>query len=230
MDRIQIKEWSREKLKGNLASILGAMILVGIIFGIISAVDYLLTEVLYPNRAFLRMALSVLSALISLALIPLQIGLSRFLLNKVDGNETGFKVLFEDYRSGKRIAEELKAFILMSVYIMIGFILLIIPGIVLALKYSQLSNVFADDPDIKYNEAMKRCGRLMEGRKVEFFIFELSFIAWALLVLITFGIAALYVGPYMSLAAAKWYREKCLADNPPAPVIEIQPDDFYRNL
>ncbi len=50
----------------------------------------------------------------------------------------------------------------------------------------------------------------MDGHKWEYFVMILSFIGWGLVVLITFGIAAIWVQPYYTLSFANFYNE--LAD------------------
>ena len=41
---------------------------------------------------------------------------------------------------------------------------------------------------------------------MDLFILQLSFIGWYLLIGVTFGIAAIYVGPYVSAATANFYN------------------------
>ena len=45
----------------------------------------------------------------------------------------------------------------------------------------------------------------MRGRLWEYFVLELSFILWILLVCVTCGIAGLYVSPYMNVTMAGYY-------------------------
>ena len=47
---------------------------------------------------------------------------------------------------------------------------------------------------------------IMEGHKMEYFVLQLSFILWYLLVGITFGLAYIYVGPYTETAKAEFHR------------------------
>jgi uncharacterized membrane protein len=46
----------------------------------------------------------------------------------------------------------------------------------------------------------------MKGHKCDFFIFQLSFIGWYLLVGLTFGIMSIYVIPYVQIATANFYQ------------------------
>lgn len=46
---------------------------------------------------------------------------------------------------------------------------------------------------------------MMKGHKFDLFVLHLSFFWWNLLGSVTFGIAYIYVVPYMSAAEAKFY-------------------------
>jgi uncharacterized membrane protein len=48
---------------------------------------------------------------------------------------------------------------------------------------------------------------MMKGNKLRFFFFSLSFFGWALVVVLTLGIAAIWVIPYMQASYAAFYRE-----------------------
>ena len=54
-------------------------------------------------------------------------------------------------------------------------------------------------------ECVNESKRLMSGKIWEYFVLELSFILWLLLVSVTCGIAILYVGPYMQITMAGYY-------------------------
>ncbi|WP_243686372.1 DUF975 family protein [Lentilactobacillus rapi] len=83
-----------------------------------------------------------------------------------------------------------------------------------AFSYSQAYYIYRDAIDhgeqIGYLDAITRSRQLMDGHKWEYFVMILSFIGWGLVVLITFGIAAIWVQPYYTLSFANFYNE--LAD------------------
>ena len=47
---------------------------------------------------------------------------------------------------------------------------------------------------------------MTRGRKADLFVLDLSFIGWGLLCLITFGIAAIWVNPYMQATYTNVYK------------------------
>jgi uncharacterized membrane protein len=67
--------------------------------------------------------------------------------------------------------------------------------------------IIAENPGITAREALEKSKEMMEGNKFRFFMFGLSFFGWALVVVLTFGIASIWVGPYMQASFAKFYRE-----------------------
>ncbi|WP_409440971.1 DUF975 family protein [Lentilactobacillus hilgardii] len=101
--------------------------------------------------------------------------------------------------------------IIQYIFIILWTILLIIPGIIKSLAYSQSYFIYRDAIDrgehISYTDAITRSRQMMDGHKWEFFVMGLSFIGWLLLVSVTAGIAAIWVQPYMSLSFANYYNE-----------------------
>lgn len=84
-------------------------------------------------------------------------------------------------------------------------LLLIVPGIVKALAYSQMFYIVAENPDIDYRQAMKMSIKMTQGFKADLFLLGLSFIGWLLLSALTCGILLIWVLPYMNLTFTHTY-------------------------
>ncbi len=97
--------------------------------------------------------------------------------------------------------------IVRTAFISIGSLLLILPGIIVALGLSMSQFCFRDAVEFGFFEAIKDSWNLMKGNKLTFLVLWLSFIPWLLLTLVTFGLASIYVLPYMSVTIAKFYDE-----------------------
>lgn len=108
-------------------------------------------------------------------------------------------------------------YIIQTIFVFLWMILLIIPGIIKSIAYSQSFYAYRDAVDhgekISYLDAITRSRKLMDGHKWEYFVMALSFIGWGLLVVVTVGIAAIWVQPYMALSFANFYRELVDEDN-----------------
>lgn len=96
--------------------------------------------------------------------------------------------------------------------IIIGFftflwtLLLIIPGIIKTYAYSMSFYILADNPELTAREALSKSKEMMNGHKWDLFVLQLSFFWWFLLVMVTLGIAAIYVTPYISATTANFYN------------------------
>lgn len=148
---------------------------------------------------------SLLSCIYSILLIPMGWGLSVLYLRIFrQKGDRSVGVLFEGYRDFARI---LLTDLLKSVYVMLWSLLLFVPGIIKLISYSMTDFVLADRPDLKYNGAIERSMALMRGNKWRFFVFYLSFMGWALLCLLTFGIGFLWLTPYYCTSKAAFYED-----------------------
>ena len=85
-------------------------------------------------------------------------------------------------------------------------ILLIVPGIIVGLMYSQTNFIATNNPDKKLREVLRESADLMRGRKLELFLLKLSFIGWFLLSVLTLGILLLWVLPYYKTTLANYYK------------------------
>ena len=56
-------------------------------------------------------------------------------------------------------------------------------------------------------DAIKLSQDMMNGRKMDLFLLNISFIGWMLLSLLTFGILSLWVAPYIQTSVACFYDE-----------------------
>ena len=186
MDRAMLKEKAREQIKGN----------IGVLFGI-------------SVLAFIVMCLAniipVVGSLVDIVVITpaFTIAIACIYLNMAQGVKPEIKELFTHF--GEFGNAFLVSF-LMSLFTILWSLLFIIPGIVKAYSYSQAIYVMADNPGIGPLEAINRSKEMMKGHKMELFILELSFIGWGLLCIITFGIAAIWVGPYVSATMTNFYN------------------------
>jgi len=91
-----------------------------------------------------------------------------------------------------------------GIYLII--LLLMIPYMIIINAYAQSINILCEYPNTTPTECVNLSKAMMKGRRWELFVLNLSFILWILLVCVTFGIAIIYVGPYMSVTLANYYH------------------------
>ena len=85
-------------------------------------------------------------------------------------------------------------------------LLLVIPGIWRAYTYRMVPYILSENPGMSIEYAFNRSIELVKGHKWRLFLYDLSFIPWHILGILTFGIVELFwVHPYKNMADAKLY-------------------------
>ena len=131
-------------------------------------------------------------------------GLAIFFLKFSRKEQANVNHLFEGFKDYGRV---LISYLLLILYVLLWFLLFIIPGIIASISYSQVWFILAEDNDIKPADALKKSKEMMYGYKMQYFLLALSFIGWILLAMLTCGIGLLWVLPYIQTANAKFYED-----------------------
>ena len=74
-----------------------------------------------------------------------------------------------------------------------------------SLLYALAYYIGYDRPELSSKDCVKKSEDLMKGNRGNCFLLELSFIGWALLGVLTFGIGYLWLMPYMQIAMVCFY-------------------------
>lgn len=147
----------------------------------------------------------MVASVVSLLLLPLSYGYNMaFLANARTKKSFAVQDLFEGFKDYGRI---LGTLLLENVYIVLWFLLLIVPGIIKSYSYAMTVYILKDEPELKFNSAIEKSMAMMQGHKFDLFYLQLTFIGWALLCILTFGIGFLWLCPYMASATAHFYDE-----------------------
>jgi uncharacterized membrane protein len=150
-------------------------------------------------------ASSPLSSLVNLAIsivsMMLTVGFSFFCLNVSRGAAAGVGTLLDPFGIFFKV---LWLNILIGIFTFLWSLLLVIPGIVAAYRYSFAIYILLDDPDKGALQCIRESKALTRGHKWELFVLDLSFIGWHLLTIIPF--VSIYVDPYVGTTKANYYR------------------------
>ena len=162
-------------------------------------------------------SVGAISGLISIFfLAPLEIGCRSFLRKNLHAPAD-----LEDMKDGfvPKYFRNVATQFLASLFISIGFIFLLIPGIILSYMFAMVPYILAEDDDIGVMDAIRRSKALTAGHKWDLFVLDLSFFGWILLDVLTLGILGIfYVNPYLYSTHAAYYEElKRLQGAAPAP-------------
>lgn len=210
-----IKKTAKERLSGNWGKTILTLIFFSVIQGLIHMIFNGPANLHYHDKLFLlgndealpggpTAIISIITGILS-ALMGY--GLSVYLLKLIRGEERGLSDLFYYFKSGHQFVRGTITTVLVTVFVILWTLLLIIPGIIKGIAYSQVTYILKDNPDMKPLDAITLSRRMMDGYKWKYFLLGLSFIGWAILVAITFGIALLYVGPYYYASITQFYEE-----------------------
>ena len=181
-------EKTKPILKDSYFQVFISIVLASILPQIISSVS--------PQNLYLNIGVVCLSGYI-------QLGIAVFCLDVFKKGEGEFTTIFSRFDSLKPIF-----FIaVLSIIILLGFILLIIPGIILALMYSQVFFILADDPDIGVIEAFNLSEKMMRNNKWQLFMLNLEAFLYFFAGIFTLFIWWVWLLPRYSIAYAGFYEE-----------------------
>ncbi|MBI2410072.1 DUF975 family protein [Candidatus Kaiserbacteria bacterium] len=135
---------------------------------------------------------------------PLMLGMVAFFLSFSRGQDTRFADLFKGF---EHFGRAMGTYLWMTLFIVLWTLLLIVPGIIAAIAYSQTFFLMADDAAIAHRPALKKSREMMYGYKWKYFCLQLRFLGWALLSILTLGIGFLWLLPYMQVSFSKFYDD-----------------------
>lgn len=196
MNRIEIKLKAKEIMKDNFKDFWKG-------YGIILVINIVISIVLniLLNDGILKSTLNLVS---SLFLSTLSVGFYVYILKMIRNEDYDTNDIFAFV---SQVLPIVTISLLTVIFTFLWGLLFVIPGIIAALSYSMAFFLYADNQDKLPMEYLTDSKKMMQGYKMDYFIFQLSFIGWILLSLITFGIALIYVIPYISISEAIYYDE-----------------------
>lgn len=204
MDRAVLKQDAKNMMKAVqphpvlvTLAMFGAVIAAGLVGGLVSGLFSALGVIGSLLGTIVSLAVSVFGIIVVFGYYAYCLKVSR-------GISTGIPELFAYFQNFLKI---IGLILWMDLFISLWSLLLVVPGIIAAIRYSQAIFIMLDNPDKGIRECVNESKAMMQGRWGEFFVLNLSFILWGLLVSVTFGIAGLYVMPYMVLTMAGYYNK-----------------------
>jgi uncharacterized membrane protein len=134
---------------------------------------------------------------------PIDLGFTHYVLRLKRSKHAQIEDLFDGFR---HFEHSLVLYIVRTLFIVLWSLLLIVPGIVAALRYSMAMYILHDNPELTGMDALRRSKDLTKGYKGRLFGLYLSFIGWAILCIFTLGIGYLWLVPYIKVAEANFYE------------------------
>ncbi len=246
LDNKVIKSNARDFIRGRLWMFWSVLLVVGIIESLANSLpqwifgDRLsnLSDIIASNPDNIPKEISssvfgwyyVLNVLISILLIPLNIGVAQNVLAWSRGEDVNkWKVLFGGFNSAKIFFKQVGVVVLNTILCALWAILLVVPGIIKGLAYSMYPYVLRDEPDLSVWQTLKKSEAIMKGYKGKLFLMYLSFVGWFILGAFTFGILYIWLTPYVMTSTVKFYDDVRRAyyngNDPARPAFSISSDE-----
>ncbi len=246
LDNKVIKSNARDFIRGRLWMFWSVLLVVGIIESLANSLpqwifgDRLsnLSDIIAGNPDNIPKEISssvfgwyyVLNVLITIVLIPLNIGVAQNVLAWSRGEDVNkWKVLFGGFNSAKIFFKQVGVVVLNTILCALWAILLIVPGIIKGLAYSMYPYVLRDEPDLSVWQTLKKSEAIMKGYKGKLFLMYLSFVGWFILGAFTFGILYIWLTPYVMTSTVKFYDDVRRAyyngNDPARPAFSISSDE-----
>ena len=246
LDNKVIKSNARDFIRGRLWMFWSVLLVVGIIESLANSLpqwifgDRLsnLSDIIAGNPDNIPKEISssvfgwyyVLNVLITIVLIPLNIGVAQNVLAWSRGEDVNkWKVLFGGFNSAKIFFKQVGVVVLNTILCALWAILLVVPGIIKGLAYSMYPYVLRDEPDLSVWQTLKKSEAIMKGYKGKLFLLYLSFVGWFILGAFTFGILYIWLTPYVMTSTVKFYDDVRRAyyngNDPARPAFSISSDE-----
>lgn len=179
----------------NFPLLLAGTVLTLLIQNIPEALQQLISP---PPNSPVQVLLAGLNIVWSLCVVlPMSVGAAAFSLRIVCGQAAQVGNIFSGFRI---FGKALKLQLWTGLLIFLWSLLLIIPGIIAALRYSQAVYLITYRPDLKIGEALRSSSEMMKGHKGR--LFSLGLLMGLLGVVIFIPLWILVMGPSRTTAAS----------------------------
>ncbi|MBR5229606.1 MAG: DUF975 family protein, partial [Firmicutes bacterium] len=193
-------KWVQAAIAGLIASILGGSIFYQGYAGS-SASSTTDTEAVSTYGFEVIIGVIVIFAIVGAVFILIGsivgLGYAKFNLSLFENETADFKMIFSE-RS--RYKDCFKLFVMQYLYIAIGSLLLVVPGIIAYYANIMAPYIMVDNPQMTAREAIKASQAMMKGNKWRLFCLSWSFIGWDILALFTLGLGHIVLCPYVEAA------------------------------
>jgi uncharacterized membrane protein len=206
MNRKEIKEEAKAKYKNNKLNIWLPLLIWGVITSIISLITKAAGVEIVTSTGAIALAGNIYSLIIAMLQSLFIVCYYKYILNFVrTGKFESFKETLPSLK--EKWPTIILGYILINIFTSIGYVLLIVPGIILTLGFSMFYYIIADSKEEDAMDGLKKSWQLMKGYKWDYFVFNLSFLGYYILCVLTLGILCIWVVPYCNTAFAIYYEK-----------------------
>lgn len=201
MNRAELKANAKAQIKGKIGILFVISLLVAVLSGIASLVLSFI-----PVVGSLA-AVIIVTPAFALSVYRVYLGVVAGGVPEVSDAFSGF----DDFWSAFKVN------FLTGLFTFLWSLLFVIPGIVKGISYSMSMYILAENKGKSALECIHESQQMTYGHKADLFVLYLSFLGWCLLGSITFGLAYIWVVPYMNATLTNAYNSL-----KPAPTATVE--------
>ncbi len=191
MNRAELKLQAKQQIKGNIGIL---FVIILIIAAISVGVDYILSFIPYGYGSTISVIL--ITPAFTLSIVRVYLNLAQNIKPKASDAFIGF----DDFWAAFKVN------FLVGLFAFLWSLLFVIPGIVKSYSYLFSTYILAENKNKPALECINESKAMTNGYKMDLFVLHLSFIGWILLIVVTLGIAAIWVTPYMQATFTNAYN------------------------
>ena len=205
MNRVELKEKAKKMIAGNKWYLWKPLVIVELILCAIFFVIAFILGLCGLEEKTVTTITSIVSVPISIFETAFMVGYAKYCLDFVRGKKTEWKETIQFAKEHWIICFCVS--FLIGLMVVGGSILLVIPGIIIAIGHMFYQEVCADNPNLKTMEIIKKSWAITKNHKMDLFVLGLSFIGWVILAELTLGILFIWLYPYMIVTMILAYEE-----------------------
>ena len=210
VNRVEIKEDAKAKVKdwGVKWNIIWPLLVIAVVTGALSSlfggsVTININDLQTVSEYSGSPVNTIGSLLVTMLGAFLSAGYIKYLLTFVRTGKFDTGVIIDTIK--EKWLNILIAEILVGIIVFACTLLFVVPGIIMGLAYT-FAIYLVVDKDVAGNDSLKESREMMKGYKWDYFVFELSFIGWILLIPFTLGLICIWLIPYMNVASTLYYE------------------------
>jgi hypothetical protein len=218
MNRVELKNKAKELVRGNKWYLWKPLVFVGLAVLVIEMIafglDYALGMVKVETTVVMGIESTnfsggvftwIVSIFTTLAGSAFSVGYAHYVLSFIRGTRLELSDVIDFMKKNWLIAFLVSFWT--GLIVLVGSILLVIPGIIAAIGLMFYQEVCADNLELKAMDMIHKAWEMTKGHKMELFVLGLSFIGWCIVAGFTLGILYLWLTPYMIVTFTLAYEE-----------------------
>lgn len=201
----------RELTKGKILNIFLVGLIFSIVLGIVTGIgqafgptiDQNTLQVIDPGVPALNFLFSVIALLVS---GYVTYGFTKMMIGVTKNEQPDIEKVLTSSIKDQPIKAPLLMFIT-NVFLALWTLLFIIPGIIKSYSYAMTSFLLVNEPNIQPVDAITKSRKIMDGKKMQLFLLDLSYVGWYILSLFTLGILSIWVSAWHQTARTLFFTD-----------------------